>query len=36
MENVYYPLIFNLDDKEWGVCDEESKKEYLGHTKKFQ
>ena len=36
MENVYYPMIFSLDDKEWKECDEESKREFLGHTKKFQ
>lgn len=36
MENVYYSLIFGLKGNEWGVCDEESSKEFLGHTKKFQ
>jgi hypothetical protein len=35
MENVYYPLIFNLEDKEWKECDEECKREFLSHTKKF-
>lgn len=36
MENVYFPLIDNLDDREWGVCDDESKKEFKQHTTKFQ
>lgn len=36
MENVYYPLIFSLEDREWGVSDEESRKEFMSYTKKFQ
>ena len=35
MENIYYPFIFNLEERDWGVCDDENKKEFLGHTKKF-
>ena len=35
MENIYHPFIFNLEERDWGVCDDENKKEFLGHTKKF-
>lgn len=35
MENVYYPMIFNMEEKEWGQTDEESLQEYQNHTKKF-
>lgn len=36
MEHVYDPLIEKMDVKEWKECDEESKREFLSHTKKFQ
>ena len=36
MENLYYPMIHSLEGKDWGECDEENKKEFLGYTKKFQ
>ena len=35
MEHVYDPLIEKMDAKEWKECDEESKREFLSHTKKF-
>lgn len=35
MEYVYTPFIENLKKEDWGVIDEESKEEYLNHTKKF-
>ena len=32
---IYSLFILQLEGKEWGVCDEENKKEFLDHTKKF-
>lgn len=28
-------MIHSLDGKDWGECDDENKKEFLGYTKKF-
>lgn len=35
MELIYNPFIGNLPNEEWGVCEDESKKEYLSFTQKF-
>jgi len=35
MENVYSQFISLLGKDDWGVCEEESKKEFLSHTEKF-
>eukprot|EP01022_Parablepharisma_sp_SALTPOND_P000876 TRINITY_DN105183_c0_g1_i1.p1 TRINITY_DN105183_c0_g1~~TRINITY_DN105183_c0_g1_i1.p1 ORF type:complete len:4616 (+),score=767.18 TRINITY_DN105183_c0_g1_i1:15469-29316(+) len=35
LNSVLIPMIDNLQAQEWGVCEEEHKKEFLTHTKKF-
>ena len=35
MEYIYSPLIETMKSEEWGVCEEEAKKEFINHTNKF-
>jgi len=35
MEYIYRPAIDNLTKDDWDKCEEESKLEFLAHTKKF-
>lgn len=35
LNNVLIPMIDNMSPADWGVCEEEHKKEFLIHTKKF-
>lgn len=35
MENVYTHFINHLTKDDWGVCEDESKKEFLSNTEKF-
>lgn len=35
MEYIYIPFIDNLKNEDWGVTEEEAKKEFMTHTGKF-
>ena len=35
IENVFEPLIHNMDEREWGECDDEQKKDFLTIYSKF-
>ncbi len=35
MDLIYNPFILNLPNEEWGVCEDESKKEFHSFTTKF-
>jgi dynein heavy chain len=35
MEYIYAPFIENLKDEDWGVSEEEARREFLSHTSKF-
>jgi len=35
LNNVLIPMINNMQPNEWGVCEEEHKKEFITHMKKF-
>lgn len=36
MNNIYGPMLEALEDQDWGLCDNESRKEFLGLAKKFE
>lgn len=35
MENIYQPFISALKPEDWGVCEEDTVKEFETHTEKF-